>query len=542
MTDSSLGDSQAEGPEEDQLTVQIGLVAHWAFCPRRAWLEVMGERTDTAQVQAGLDAHRAVDDPTSSRADRIVAMPIRHSGWGVNGRADALISSPAGWIVREFKATPVRRRPEVTEPLKIQLALQIACLQDMGEHVAGAEVSFVSHHQVVPVDISPDDLVTARAAVVETRRVITAPMAPLPLIDDPRCARCSHAEVCLPDERDLGPVRRQIRVSDPDAQVVYLATPGSRASVTRGRMVVRKGEDDLGSVPLERVQAVQVHGNVDLSAALIRDLLWRGLVITWCTGGGRLVGWAQSGSGPNGTARVRQHVASAEGRLGLGREFVSAKIANQATQLRRAVGDIADVRQLRQLQRSAAVSPSLGELVGLEGQAASLYFRHWPELLGDNVSEWPWHGRFGRGSTDPVNVMLNFAYAMLLSDAIKALVSCGLDPHAGFLHSSGRNKPALALDLMEEFRAPVADSVVLRMIKTGQVRPAHLRGPAGVGRLNAEARKAMIAAYEHRMRTEFVHPTFAYSVTWRRAMEIQARLVLGVLDGSQPDYRGIRTR
>ena len=542
MTESPFVASGAEGPEEDEQTVQIGLVAHWVFCPRRAWLEVMGERTDTAQVQAGLDAHRAVDDPTSSRAERVVSMPIVHSGWGVNGRADALIGSPAGWIVREFKATPVRRRPEVTSPLRTQLALQVACLQDMGERVAGAEVSFVSHHQIVPVDISPDDLLTARDAVVETRRVITSPTAPLPLIDDPRCTRCSHAEVCLPDERDLGPVRRQIRAADPDAQVVYLATPGSRASVARGRMVVRKGEDDLGSVPLERVQAVQVHGNVDLSAALLRDLLWRGLMVTWCTGGGRLVGWAQSGSGPNGPARVHQHVASAQGRLGLAREFVGAKIANQATQLRRTLVNMADVRLLRQLQRATAFSPSLGELLGIEGQAASLYFRHWPEMLGDRSSEWPWIGRFGRGSTDPVNVMLNFAYAMLLSDAIKALVSCGLDPHAGFLHSSGRNKPALALDLMEEFRAPVADSVVLRMIKVGQVRPSQLRGPAGIGRLNAEARKAMIAAYEHRMRTEFGHPTFGYQVTWRRALEIQARLVLGVLDGSQPDYRGIRTR
>lgn len=138
--------------------------------------------------------------------------------------------------------------------------------------------------------------------------------------------------------------------------------------------------------------------------------------------------------------------------------------------------------------------------------------------------------------------MLNYAYSMLTSDAIRALVSCGLDPHAGFLHSSKRNKPALALDLVEEFRAPVADSVVQLLINNGEVKPDGFDTSLGSVRMKDVSRKSLIAAYERRMQTEFRHPIFDYSVTWRRALEIQARQILGCLDGSQPVYKGIKVR
>lgn len=138
--------------------------------------------------------------------------------------------------------------------------------------------------------------------------------------------------------------------------------------------------------------------------------------------------------------------------------------------------------------------------------------------------------------------MLNYAYGMLASDCIRAVMSCGLDPHAGFLHSSNRNKPALALDLMEEFRAPIADSVVINAINNKEVKPDDFDSSLGTTRLKEKARRAVIAGYERRIQTEFRHPLFEYSVTWRRAIEVQARQVLGVLDGTQTRYAGIRVR
>ncbi len=386
---------------------------------------------------------------------------------------------------------------------------------------------------------------SAREMIAATRAVVDSPLAPPPLEDDPRCLSCSHISVCLPDERLLGPVQRQIRVSDPDSQVVHLSTFGARASVKQGRLLVHRLGEQMASVPLERVQAVVVHGNVDLTGGLIRELLWRNLPVLWCSSNGRLIGWAASASSPNGGPRARQAVASQTGRLDLAREFVASKIAGQATLLRRHGGPAHVIARLRVLAKSAGAAPQLSVLLGVEGDAAAEYFRHFHVMLSPKVvveQGLAFPGRVRRPATDPVNAALNYAYALLLADTLRAVMACGLDPHHGFLHSSGRNKPALALDLAEEFRAAIADSVVVTAFNNGELQRHDFTATLGSTALRDKGRKALIAAYERRVTGSFRHPTFRYELSWRRAMEVQARLVLGVLDGSMPRYIGIRTR
>ena len=409
--------------------------------------------------------------------------------------------------------------------------------------VTAAAVYFVDHQHRVEVPIGDIEVAGALDHLARLRAMLDAGTAPEPLIDDPRCRSCSHADVCLPEERSLGPVTRRVLVADPDSQVLHVATPGARASIRSGRVRVVKGDADLGSIPIERVLALVLHGNVDVSSGLLRELLWRRVPTIWCSGTGRVIGWASSAHSPNGGPRVRQHVASAKGHLGLARAFVTAKISNQATLLRRhgdAAGTVAD---LRALQRRAATALSIADLYGIEGDAAARYFGHFATMLNPALRPLlPFPGRTRRPAVDPLNAALNFAYGLLLTDLLRATVACGLDPHAGFLHSSNRNKPALALDLSEEFRAPVADSVVIGAFNNGEIKAASFSTVTGATRLRDTGRAALIAAYERRVDTTFRHPTFGYQVTWRRAMEIQARLVLGVLDGTQQRYKGVNIR
>lgn len=523
----------------------ISLVAHHVFCPRRAWLEAAGERTDTYQMAVGVEAHEATDEPTSGRPARLRAVDVGDPELGISGRCDTIEVGPTGALtIVEYKATPVRRQPEVTEPMRVQLALQAEALRSAGHRVAGQAIYFVNHRLRVPVLLDDAEIAAARSAVATTRSSVGQRTAPPPLEDDPRCAGCSHAAVCLPEERNGEPVRRRILVADPDAQVVHLATAGSRASIRGGRIHVWASGEQIGSIPLERVQGLVVHGNVDLSGALIREMLWRSLTVVWCTGTGRVVGWSVPGEGPNGAQRVRQHVAAAEGRLDLAREFVAAKIANQGTLLRRN-GESPDmVAALRLLQRRALAARTVTELLGVEGEAAAGYFRAFGTMLRPRVrgQGLRFTTRSGRPARDPLNAALNYAYAVLLGDLIRAITSCGLDPHAGFLHSSNRNKPALALDLAEEFRAPVADSVVIRCFNNGELSGSDFTDVLGTTRMRDTGRKALITAYERRVETTFRHPVFGYQVSWRRAMEIQARMILGVLDGSQNRYVGIKVR
>lgn len=523
----------------------ISLVTHHVFCPRRAWLEAAGEKTDTAQMAAGTAAHRATDDPSTGREGVLRGVEVVSERLGVVGRCDTVEIAPDGTaVIVEYKATPVRRRAELTEAMKVQVNLQAAALEEMGYIVSGQYVYFTGHRLRVPVPRTAADRRVAEAAVRATVSTLAARDAPAPLEDDPRCMACSHVGVCLPDERKLEPVRRRIVVADPDTQVLHLTTPGSRASTRSGRLLVHHQGESLASIPLERVQAVVVHGNVDLSGGLLRELLWRGVPVVFTTGTGRVVGWATGASSPNGASRVRQHVASAEGRLDLAREFVVAKISNQATLLRRLGGAPEAVAAIRAAARAAQGAGSLTEVLGFEGEAAAQYFAAFPTMLkGPALGlRTTFASRSRRPAGDPLNAALNYAYALLLGDVLRAVLTAGLDPHAGFLHSSNRNKPALALDLCEEFRAPVADSTVVGAFNNGELSTSDFTSVLGITILRPGGKKALIAAYERRASGTFRHPTFDYTVTWRRAMEIQARLVLGVLDGTQLCYRGIRVR
>jgi CRISPR-associated protein Cas1 len=196
--------------------------------------------------------------------------------------------------------------------------------------------------------------------------------------------------------------------------------------------------------------------------------------------------------------------------------------------------------QLRALANAAASAPTPEALFGIEGRAASLYFRCWPTLLGPDWATITRRTR--RPARDPINAALNLVYGLLLADQLRSIVACGLDPAGGVFHSAGHNKPALALDLMEEFRAPVADSAVLWAINNGELRAGDFRTDLDAVRLTQRGRNALIAAYERRATSEFRHPHFGYQVQWRRAMEIQARLFLAYVLGGRQEYRPIELR
>jgi len=522
---------------DDDLT--IGVVAHHVFCPRRAWLEVHGERTDTAQVAVGVEDHTAVDDPTSSRTVRLRAVDVASAELGVRGRCDSVEVGDDGRLtVVEHKAAPVRRRSEVTEPQAVQLALQALCLRAAGHDVAGAAVWFSTSRRRVDVPLSDELLGRARTAAAETRRDLALPVPPPPLEEDDRCRGCSHVSVCLPDEHRGRAAARRIGVGDPLGRVLHLASPGSRARLRRGQIEVTVREEPPVTVPMGQVAGLVVHGNADVSAALLRETLARGFPIVWCTWSGRVVGWAVSADGPNGDARGPQHRMDPEVALGVARAIVMGKVRNQRQVLRR--HGLEGRELLRSLAAQAAEARSTGELFGIEGRAAATYFR----ALGQAMKpDWVAFGeRTRRPARDAVNAALNVTYGLLLADVLRAVVACGLDPSGGVLHSAGRNKPALALDLMEEFRPLIADSAVLWAINNGELRESHFRSDLGTVRMSASGRKALIAAYERRVGSEFRHPVFGYQVTWRRAMEIQARMFLALVVGSGDGYQPIVMR
>lgn len=517
----------------------ISLVAHHAFCPRRAWLEVHGERTDTAQMAHGTADHVAVDEPATSRGQRVRAIEVGSDELQLVGRCDTVEATVDGTLtVVEHKAVPVRRNSEPTLPQRIQLALQAICLREQGHRVDGAAVWFTTTRRRVDVPLDDSLIVEARAQVALTRGVINRATPPDPLEDDPKCGRCSHVSVCLPDEHRRRSTARRISVADPVGRVLHLATAGSRASLRRGQVQVRAGDAKPSLVPFGQVAGLVVHGNADVSSALLREILERGFPVVWCAWSGRVVGWAISARAPNGDARGPQHRLPVSQQLAVARALVAGKIRNQAAMLRRYGRE--ERVELRSLAHVAAGAATAQALFGIEGRAARLYFRCWPTLLSPDWATVARRTR--RPARDPINAALNLTYGLLLADMLRSVAACGLDPAGGVFHSAGHNKPALALDLMEEFRAPVADSAVIWAVNNGELRRHDFRSDLDAVRLTQRGRNSLIAAYERRATSEFRHPHFGYRVQWRRAMEIQARMFLAFVLGERSDYRPIEVR
>lgn len=257
----------------------------------------------------------------------------------------------------------------------------------------------------------------------------------------------------------------------------------------------------------------------------------------------------------NVETRTHQYRASFEPDLCLStaRGWVAAKIANCRILMRRNWrGGEDDGKAPAELMESmkldmhgAGRADTIETLLGVEGAAASRYFREFTKMLkpdADTEMPFDFRGRNRRPPKDPINAMLSFAYAMLTREWTVALSAVGLDPYRGFYHQPRFGRPALALDMMEAFRPLIADSTVLTAVNNGEVQPGDFIHAAGGCALVDSGRKKFIAAFERRMGQEVAHPVFGYRVSYRRLLEVQARLFVRYLAGEIPRYPNFITR
>jgi CRISPR-associated protein Cas1 len=226
---------------------------------------------------------------------------------------------------------------------------------------------------------------------------------------------------------------------------------------------------------------------------------------------------------------------------------VASKVRNCRTLLRRNHSRPPPVvlSELEQLAKKAEQAEALESLLGLEGTAARTYFGAFSGMLKGEAAvggEFDLEGRNRRPPRDPINALLSFVYSLLSKDFALALSAAGLDPLLGFYHQPRFGRPALALDLMEEFRPLVADSVVIGALNGGSFGPGDfLTHPSGVA-MRPPARKRLLFAYERRMDQVITHPVFGYRISYRRVLEVQARLLGRCLLGELEEYPSFRTR
>lgn len=406
----------------------------------------------------------------------------------------------------------------------------------------------------IPID---EELETqVRHTIESARDCAKSPSLPPPLDASPKCAGCSLNAICLPDEvRHLGEGGVDVRLLHPardDALPVYVQQQGGRVGISNQNIQV---SDRTGSVlqkvRLNDVSQFNILGNVSVTTPAIRELAQSGIPLSFFSFGGWYYGRIEGVASKNIDLR-RAQFRSAEIPqicLTLAKGFVVNKIGNSRTLVRRNHPDppreVLD--GLDQMRAEAERSESIEALLGYEGNGARLYFSAFNGMLkardeSDPTFAMSFEGRRRRPPPDPINALLSFTYALLTKDWTIAVTSVGLDPYLGFYHQPRFGRPSLALDLMEEFRPIIADSVVLQVVNTGIIGAGDfVRSSLGVA-IKAPARKKLIEAYERRMDQLVTHPVFDYRISYRRVLEIQARLLGRFLTGEIPRYPGFTAR
>lgn len=547
---------------EQPALVPTRMVNEYAYCPRLFYLEwVQGRFADNDDTVEGQWVHRVVDegpkgdpDPGDEKPTVAKSLTLSSQELGLTCKVDLVEFDGRTALPIDYKRGKVPDTPDrAWEPERVQVCIQGLLLREAGYTCDVGILYFAGSRTRVEVNF--DDALIARTLelVDELRKVAHADQAPEPLVDSAKCPRCSLVGLCLPDETNLLSGRakkppRKLLPSDENARPLYVAEPGARVGKKKGRIEVVKDGEKLASVRPVDVSQICVFGNVQVSTQLINAMLRDGVPVCWFSHGGWFNGMASQPDGKHVQLRMRQVSRAATGRADIAREVVRAKILNSRTLLLRNAEHrpTESIRSLSRLAVSAGETNSTESLLGIEGAAARLYFGAFPLMLR-NVDVLPgspfaFEGRNRRPPTDAVNCLLSFCYSLLVKDITASLQTVGLDPYIGFYHRPRFGRPALALDLCEEFRPILADSTVLRLINNGEVSEKSFVVRSGGVALTNSGRRSVLAAHERRLAQEVKHPMFGYTVSYRRILEVQARLLAAHLLGEVDRYTGFTTR
>jgi len=559
------------------------MVNEYEYCPRLAYLEwVQGEWAESGDTVQGRFVHRRVDRPGGRLAE---AKPKTDSGADegeeaadaaeqppFQARSITLSSARLGIIAKMDLiegegnvVTPVDykrgRRPHVAagayQPERIQVCAQGLILEEHGYQCDEGAIWFAESRERVRVVFDETLRQQTMSAINALRLTAAGGRVPPPLVDSPKCPRCSLVGICLPDEINLlrgqgseaGP--RPMATAELTARPLYVQANQAKVAKKGETLHVTVDDQPAATARLIDVSQLVLKGNVYVTTPTLHELMKRGIPITWSSYGGWFMGHSQGIGHKNVELRSAQYKGSFDDQvcLLLARGWVQAKIQNCRTLMRRNWRGEADVSpwliRLKQFAGKAARATDMNSLLGYEGTAAADYFGQFRHLIkqADTAGfQFDFRHRNRRPPADPVNAMLSFAYAMLTRQWTVTLSAVGFDPFRGFYHQPRYGRPSLALDMMEPFRPLIADSAVLMAINNGEVRPTDFVSAAGSVNLSPSGRKRFIAAFERRLEQQVTHPLFGYRISYQRLLEVQARLLGRYLTGEIIQYPNFTTR
>jgi CRISPR-associated protein Cas1 len=590
--------NEAETP--DYLPARM--LNEYVYCPRLFYYEwVEGVFAHNRETTEGALRHAKLDD----KQDDLVPAGELAPEDQLHSRSVTLSSDAHGLIAKmdlvevsegtvkpvDYKRGTPRKNAdtgdlEAWDADRVQLAVQALILRDNGYKCEEGVIYYVSTKQRVRVPIDEALVGQTLQALVDARAAAASDQIPPPLVDSPKCPRCSLVGICLPDETwscraadaanghpqqralfDLGlpstpseqngkEPRRLVSARD-DLRPLYLNAQGLYVGKSGNVLKVKEKEKVVQEVRIGETCQVNLFGNIQMSTQAIQALCEGEVPIAYFSMGGWFYG-VTHGLGVRNIYLRRDQFRLADVPsfcLRLARMLVSGKIRNQRTMLQRnhVEPPSRSIAFLKCMQEDSERATSLEELLGIEGSAARVYFENFGGMIKtddeDGASKngtpeftFDFLRRNRRPPRDAVNALLSLAYSVLAKDLTIVCHAVGFDPFLGFYHQPRFGRAALALDLMEPFRPLIADSAVLSAINTRMITPADFIRTGDAVALKPDGRKSFFRAYEQRMDTLVTHPLFGYRVNYRRLLEIQTRLLARLLTGEINTYPVFVTR
>lgn len=560
-------------------------VAEYAYCPRLFYfMGVEGIFLPSADTEKGLAVHRRVDRPSAEPSDEdevdpekpksVRKLTLTSKTLGLTATLDITEMSGKVAVPVEYRkgrpkrtalapppddpgeaVEPPLSRPQAWPIDRVQVGLQAILLKEAGYEVPKAILYYAE--EKLRLEIAVDGALESEAlSVLEAAKQCANGPRPLPLVNDPRCVRCSLQPICLPDEvnqqRCVEPSEemtpRKIWPPRDDGIHVVAQTQGVKVGVKGMALTVTDSDGRLlKEVPLANVESLSLLGSVQISTQAVHALADKGIPIAYLSAAGRLVAMMDPLDSVSANIRRAQvkKLENVECGIELSRALIYAKILNQRTLLMRNHSALPEnvAADLAREAEQARTAVSLDSIRGHEGQAAAIYFRHFAGMFkGPLAAEFDRNGRQRRPPPDPINACISMAYSMLTHECVAALRLARLEPSIGAYHVSRPGRPALALDLMEPFRPIIADSIAVAAFNRGELTEGHfLRTAAGCALTDA-GRRAFFNAYGRRMDTEVTHPVFEYRLSYRRMLILHARMIAAWLLGEVPSLAFLTTR
>jgi CRISPR-associated protein Cas1 len=513
-----------------------------AYCQRLFYLEEVEEiRVADARVYAGRELHASL---AAEEEGEHAQLELADPELGLFGKVDAIRRQDGSLLPYEHKRGRCRRGddgPEAWPSDRLQVIAYAALIaSSTGQPVVEGRIRY--HADNVTVRVPFDEAARAELAqAIATARLLRQTTERPPVTDNENlCVHCSLAPVCLPEEvrQSEHPDRQPLRLFPPDRDGTSLHVLTHGASVGRAgqELIIRTPDEAPVKRPVRQLDAVLLHGYAQISTQALNLCVDHDVAVHWLTTSGRHVASLTATAGQV-QRRVRQYRALADEAscLRLARVLVRAKIEGQHRYLLRASRSDDEIREamradlvpLRSALASLNDAPDRDSLRGLEGSAAAGYFQGLARLVSPAVPDvLHYSTRSRRPPMDRFNAILSFGYALLHTAVTRAILASGLEPSLGVFHSPRSAAYPLVLDLMELFRVPLWDMVLIGSLNRNQWNPEDdfIATKAKVW-LSDAGRKKAIGLFEARLDESWKHPVIGYSLSYARTIELEARLL-----------------